>query len=137
MRLDCQYNCDHEWVGCHERWAHTHAKICFEVVAQTEPTTQSNTVSEHRCQCKTAKQLVKNIFANFKKKKKKEGFVFKIHQGTTTRRAAAGFDLTCPSIGVPQIGVQQIDAQQIDVPMTVFLARYDQQRIWTICRISR
>ena len=84
-----------------------------------------------------SKTVGEKYFCEFQKKKKKEGFVFKIHQGTTTRRAAAGFDLTCPSIGVPQIGVQQIDAQQIDVPMTVFLARYDQQRIWTICRISR
>jgi hypothetical protein len=89
-------------------------------------------------QHKTAKQLVKNIFAEFQKKKRI--CVSRSTKGHRHVEQQWGVALTCPLIGVPQIGVQQIDVQQIDVQqidvlMTVFLGRYDQQRIWS--RISR
>ncbi len=61
MRLDCQYNCGHEWVGCHERWAHTHAKICGRVVAQREKPHKAIPLVNINANAKTATQNGKTV----------------------------------------------------------------------------
>ena len=118
------YACEDLWQGC-----------CTERIQPHKAIPLVNNNANAKTATQNGKTVGEKYFCEFQKKK---GFVFQdLPRDTDTSSSSGGGALTCPSIGVPQIGVQQIDVQQIDVLMTVFLGRYDQQRIWTICRISR